>query len=50
MPAKSQKQFRLMEAIQHGSIKKPGLSPKKAAEFTQGVNYKKLPVKATDKR
>ena len=43
MPAVSKKQFRFMEAVQHGGIKKKGLSPKKAAEFTQGVSYKVLP-------
>lgn len=45
MPAVSQKQFRFMEAVKHGGIKKPGLSPKKAAEFVQGGHqqYENLP-------
>lgn len=42
MPATSKAQFRFMEAVQHGDIKKSGLSPKKASEFTS-VNYKDLP-------
>jgi hypothetical protein len=45
MPAVSKKQFRFMKAVESGSIKKKGLSKEKAKEFTQGVNYKKLPRK-----
>lgn len=45
MPATSKKQFLFMEAVKHGGIKKPGLSPQKAAEFTEGVSYKSLPNK-----
>lgn len=45
MPAKSKAQFRFMEAIKHGNIKKPGLSPSKAAEFTDTTSYKSLPAK-----
>ncbi len=37
MPAKSKAQFRFMEAVKHGDIKKPGLSPEKASEFTDGI-------------
>jgi hypothetical protein len=50
MPAKSQDQFRFMKAIESGSIKKEGLSPEKAKEFTEGVNYKKLPKKKRFKK
>lgn len=46
MPATSKSQFRFMEGVQHGSIKAPGLSPSKASEFTQGVNYGRLKGKA----
>jgi hypothetical protein len=35
-----------MQAVAHGGIKKPGLSPAKAAEFVQGQSSKKLPAKA----
>jgi hypothetical protein len=42
MPAKSKAQFRLMAAISHGGIKKPGLSKEKASEYTS-VDYKSLP-------
>lgn len=43
MPASSKKQFRFMEAVAHGSIKKPGLSPAKAAEYVSGQSPKGLP-------
>ena len=46
MPAKSKAQFRLMKGVESGSIKKPGLSPSQAAEFTSGQSYKSLPAKA----
>ena len=46
MPANSKKQFRFMEAVKHGSIKKPGLHPDKAAEFVDTTDYKSLPNKA----
>ena len=39
-----------MEAVQHGDIKKPGLSPEKAQEFTQGIKgerFKKLKEKVS---
>lgn len=50
MPAKSKAQFRFMQAIQHGSIIKPGLSAAKASEFTSDVNYKSLPAKHNESR
>lgn len=43
MPAKSKAQFRFMQAVAHGGIKKPGLSEEKAKEYVEGQNYKKLP-------
>lgn len=47
MPAKSKAQFRFMEAVAHGSLKKPGLSPDKAKEYVSdnegSKGYKKLP-------
>lgn len=45
MPAVSKKQFRFMEAVKRGDIKKKGLSPQKASEFVDGVGYKSLPKK-----
>lgn len=50
MPATSKAQFRFMEAVKHGGIKKKGLSPSKAAEFTDTTNYKSLPAKAKKKK
>jgi len=49
MPAVSKAQLRFMYAVQNHSIKKKGLSPEKAKEFTQGVNYKSLPEKVKKK-
>jgi hypothetical protein len=46
MPATSKKQFKFMEAVKHGAIKKPGLSPAKAAEFVDGQSPKGLPEKS----
>ncbi len=43
MPSVSKAQFRFMEAVAHGGIKKPGLSKKKAKEYVQGQNYSQLP-------
>lgn len=45
MPAVSKKQFKFMEAVKHGGIKKPGLSPEKAAEYVNGghAQYEGLP-------
>jgi hypothetical protein len=50
MPATSKKQFRFMQAIAHGSLKKPGLSPEKAAEFVSGQSPKDLPQRKSKKR
>jgi len=46
MPSVSKKQFRYFEALQHGGIKNPTMSKKKAEEFTHGVDYKSLPESA----
>lgn len=46
MPAKSKQQFKFMKAVEHGAIKKSGLSRKEAAEYTKGQKgkkYKTLP-------
>lgn len=45
MPARSKLQYRMMQGIAHGSIKKKGLSVAKAKEFVKGVAYKLLPKK-----
>lgn len=45
MPATSKAQFRYMQAVAHGSIKKPGLSKAKAAEYVSGQSPKGLPEK-----
>ena len=46
MPAKSKSQFRFMKAIEGGYIKKPGLSKKKAKEFTsENKSLSSLPEK-----
>ena len=45
MPAVSKQQFKLMQGIRRGSIKKRGMSPMMAKEFTEGVDYKSLPKK-----
>lgn len=53
MPAKSKKQFRLMQAIAHGAKlkKKPkGLSKAEAKEFVAGQKMKGLPEKAKKKK
>lgn len=43
MPATSKAQYRFMAAVEHGGIRKKGLSPAKAAEFVDMVDYKSLP-------
>lgn len=43
MPAKSKQQLKFMAGVMSGSIKAPGLSPEKAAEFVHGVHAKDLP-------
>ena len=45
MPAKSKAQFRFMEAVAHGGIKKKGLSASQAKEYVAGQDYGKLPAK-----
>lgn len=36
MPAISQQQFKLMKAVESGSVKLPGLSKEEAKEYTKG--------------
>jgi len=43
MPAKSKKQFRLMQAVASGDAKLPGLSKEQAAEYISGQTSKLLP-------
>jgi hypothetical protein len=50
MPARSKAQFRFMQAVAHGSVKKAGLSPAKAEEFVAGQSPKKLPAKVKAKK
>jgi len=50
MPASSKKQFRFMEAVAHGGIKKKGLSRSQAKEYVAGQSYKSLPAKARKKK
>jgi len=47
MPAKSKAQFRFMQAVAHGGVKKPGLSAGKAAEYVSGQSPKGLPAKVS---
>ena len=42
MPAKSKAQFRFLQAIASGTLKKKGFSRKEAIEFLRGTNFKKL--------
>jgi len=46
MPATSKAQFRFMQGVAHGSIKTPGLSKAKAAEYVSGQSPKGLPEKS----
>ncbi len=47
MPAKSKAQFRMMQAMAHGSMKPVGgMTKGKAAEFVKGQSPKGLPDKA----
>jgi hypothetical protein len=46
MPATSKKQYRFMKAVEAGDLKVPGLSPKKAAEFTATQSPRNLPESA----
>lgn len=45
MPVKSKKQAKFMGAISGGSLKKKGLSAKKAGEMLKGTKMSKLPAK-----
>ena len=49
MPAVSKKQYRFMATVEHGGIHVPGLSPQKAAEYVDTVNYRSLPDKKKKK-
>jgi hypothetical protein len=49
MPAKSQAQFRLMQGVAHGSIKKEGLSKAQASEYVKGQSPKGLPESVESK-
>jgi hypothetical protein len=44
MPVKSAKQFRLMQAAAHGSLKGPGPSPAVAKEFLSKTSHKKKSI------
>ena len=52
MPAKSKSQYKLMQAVAHGTAKnKPkGLSREQAREFVQGQSPKRLPQKVKKKK
>jgi len=50
MPAVSKKQFRFMQAVAHGSVKKKGLSKAKAAEYVAGQSPKGLPLETKTKK
>lgn len=54
MPAKSKQQFKFLRAVAEGYVKKKGLSPKKASEYTkenQGPKaFSKLPTKVKSKK
>lgn len=43
MPAVSKQQYRFMKAVEEGAVKKKGLSPEKAKEFTSENVGKKSP-------
>jgi hypothetical protein len=45
MPSVSKAQFRYMKAVEEGKIKKPGLSPEKAKEFTEGFDKQRFSLK-----
>lgn len=42
MPSKSKAQYRFMQGVAHGTIKKEGLSKKEAAEYIRGQSPKGL--------
>ena len=50
MPAVSKQQYKFFKAVEEGAVKKKGLSPDKAKEFTQGVNPSSLPAKSKKKK
>jgi len=50
MPVKSGKQFRLMEAAAHGSLKGAGPSPEVAKEFLRKTPHKKKSMFAKEKQ
>jgi hypothetical protein len=50
MPSRSKAQYRLMEGVAHGSIKLPGLSPQKAAEYIHGQSPKGLPERVVHRK
>jgi len=51
MPAKSKAQYRLMQAVCHGTAKKKpkGLSKEEACEYVKGQSPKGLPKKVKKK-
>lgn len=50
MPAVSQKQYKFMQGVATGKIKKKGLSRLKSLEFVKGVHYEGLPKRAVNRR
>ena len=50
MPAKSKAQYRFMQAVAHGNIKKEGLSKEKAKEYIDKTrNLRKLKERVNKK-
>lgn len=49
-PAKSIKQFRFMQAVANGSIKKKGLSKAEAKEYVSGQSPKGLPTRVKKRK
>lgn len=45
MPASSKAQFRFMQAVAHGAIKRKGLTAAQAKEYVSGQSPKSLPEK-----
>lgn len=43
MPAVSQKQYALFQAVAHGGVKLPGMSADQAKEYVSGQSPKGLP-------
>lgn len=47
MPAVSKQQYRFMKAVENGSVKKAGLSPERAKEYTShntgNMSFNSLP-------